>query len=109
MPKLLAGLGAFLLAVALFFWREGSGWGLFIAWVCGTWGGMFMAWGLIVGWYRSVAACVAGSAFASAAMLVSLLCVQHDARDLAIPCAIGSGLALTLGVYQVCYLLRRRG
>jgi len=108
-PALLVAFGSVLVAIALFFWREGSGWGLFIAWVFGTWGAMLVAWGLLAGWYRSLAACVAGSAFALAAVLVALLYVQHDAWDLAIPCVIGSALALTFGVSQIAYLSRRRG
>ena len=67
-----------------------------------------MAWGLIAGWTRSLAACVVGSAFALAAVLVALLCVQRDAWEIAIPCAIASGLALLFGVYQVRVLLQPR-
>jgi len=108
-PALLVAFGSVLLAIALLLWREGSGWGLFIAWVFGMWGAMLVAWGLIAGWHRSLAACIAGSAFALAAMLLALLCVQHDAWDLAVPCAVGSALALIFGVYQVAYLSHRRG
>ena len=109
MPTLLLRFGFVLLAIALFCWHEGSGWGLFIAWVLGMWGAMLVAWGLIAGWYRSVAACVAGSAFALAAVFVALFCVQRGEWEMGILCAIGSGLALIFGVYQVCYLLRQRG
>ena len=108
-PALLVAFGSVLLAIAIFFWREGSGWGLFIAWVFGTWGAMLVAWGLLTGWYRSLAACIAGSAFALAAVLVALLCVQHDAWGVALPCAAGSALAFIFGVYQVAYLSHRRG
>jgi EamA domain-containing membrane protein RarD len=45
--------------------------------------------------------------FALAAVLIALLCVQFDAWDIAIMCAIASGLALIFAVYQACYLLRR--
>ena len=96
-----------MLALAVFFWREGSGWGLFIAWIFGMWGAMLVAWGLIAGWYRSIAACVAGSGFAFAALLIALLGVQHGAWEMAILCVVGSGLALLCGVYQVRYLARR--
>ena len=106
---LLVAFGSVLMAIAFLLWREGSGWSLFIAWVFGTWGAMLVAWGLLTGWYRSPIACVAGSAFALAALLVALLCVQHDAWDLAIPCAVGSALALISGIYQIAYLSRRRG
>ena len=109
MPTLLLRSGCVLLAIALFCWHEGSGWGLFIAWVLGMWGATLVAWGLITGWYRSVAACVAGSVFALAAVFVALFCVQRGAWEMGIPCAVGSGLALILGVYQVWRLLRRRG
>jgi hypothetical protein len=43
-----------------------------------------------------------------AALLVALLGVQSDAWEVAIMCAIGSGLALVFGVWQVRYLLLRR-
>jgi hypothetical protein len=109
MPSVLVALGCVLLAVALFFLREGSGWGLFIAWLAGTWGAMLVAWGLIAGWYRSVAACMVGSAFALASVLVALLCVQRGAWDIAMMCAAASGLALVFGVYQLRSLLRGRG
>lgn len=107
-PAGLIGGGCFLIAVALYCWREGSGYGLLFAWVFGTWGATLVAWGLLAGWYRSVAGCVAGSAFALAALLVALLCVQFDAWDLAIPCAIASGLALIFGGFQLGHLLRQR-
>jgi hypothetical protein len=109
LPPLLVGFGSALLAIALLFCLEGSGWGLFIAWVFGTWGAMLMAWGLLAGWHRSIAACVAGSAFALAAVVVALSCVQRDAWELAILCAVGSGLALIFGVYQSTCLFQRRG
>ena len=105
---LLVGLGCLLLTIALICWREGSGYGLLFAWLAGTWGAMLVAWGLLLGWYRSLVACVAGSAFALASVLVALLCVQFEAWEIAIWCAAGSGLALLFGVYQVWYLLRQR-
>ena len=98
-----------MLAIALVFWREGSGWGLFIAWIFGTWGATLLAWGLIAGWYRSLAACLAGSVLAAAATLVALLLVQRGAWEMALLCAIASGLALVFGAYQVRHLLRRPG
>lgn len=104
-PRLLT-FGCALLAIALVFWHEGSGWGLFIAWVCGTWGATVVAWGLIAGWHKSLAACLAGSAFALAAVLTALLLVQRGAWDMAVVCAVGSGLALAVGLYQVRHLLR---
>lgn len=107
-PSLLVGFGSVLLALALACVLEGSEWGIVIAWVLGTWGATLVAWGLIAGWTRSLAACVAGAAFALAAMLVALLCVQLDAWGIAIPCAIASGLALLFGVYQVRALLQAR-
>ena len=106
-PSLLVGFGSVLLAIALAFLIDGSGWGIVIAWVLGIWGSTLVAWGLIAGWTRSLAACIAGSAFALAAVLVALLCVQRDAWGIAIPCAIASGLALLFGVYQVRALLQQ--
>ena len=108
LPSLVVGFGSVLLAIALAFFLEGSGWGIVIAWVLGTWGATLVAWGLIAGRTRSLAACVVGSAFALAAALVALLCVQRDAWGIAIPCAIACGLALCFGVYQVCALLQQR-
>ena len=108
LPSLVVGFGSVLLAIALAFFLEGSGWGIVIAWVLGTWGATLVAWGLIAGWTRSLAACVVGSAFALAAALVALLGVQRDAWGIAIPCAIASGLALCFGVYQVRALLQQR-
>ena len=105
---LLVGFGSLLLAIALAFFLEGSGWGIAIAWLFGTWGATLVAWGLIAGWTRSLSACIAGSAFALAAVLVALLCVQREAWEIAIPCAIASGLALLFGVYQVRALLQQR-
>jgi hypothetical protein len=107
-PSLLVGFGSVLLAIALAFLLDGSGWGIAIAWLFGTWGATLVAWGLIAGWPRSLAACVVGSAFALAAVLVALLCVQRDAWEIAIACAIASGLALLFGVYQVGALLQQR-
>jgi len=107
-PSLLVGFGSVLLAIALVFLLDGSGWGIAIAWLLGIWGATLVAWGLIAGWTRSLAACVVGSAFALAAALVALLCVQRDAWEIAITCAIASGLALCFGVYQVRALLHER-
>jgi len=104
----MVGFGGVWIAIALFLWADGSAWGLVIAWVLGTWGAALVAWGLLAGWYRSLAACVVGSAFALAAVLVALLCVPDRSWDMAIPCAIASGLALIFGVTQICYLSRRR-
>src|SRR5262245_34938112 len=97
-----------MLAIAVALWVDGSAWGIAIAWLFGTWGGMAVAWGLLAGWYRSLIACLAGSAFALAAMLMSLFCVQQNAWEIAILCAVGSGLALIFGVFQVGHLWRRR-
>jgi hypothetical protein len=108
-PSLLIGLGSVLLAIALALVLDGSYWGFVIAWVLGIWGATLVAWGLIAGWYRSVAACIAGSALALGAVLVALLCVPRDAWEIAIPCAISSGLALLFGLYQVRSLLQQRG
>ncbi len=108
MPSLLVGFGCALIAIALFFWREGSGYGLLIAWFFGMWGATFLAWGLISGWYRSAAACIASAVCALAAMVIALAYVQFDAWDMAIMCAIASALALIFAVHQACYLLRRR-
>ena len=108
LPSLVVGFGSVLLAIALAFFLEGSGWGIVIAWVLGTWGATLVAWGLIAGWTRSLAACVVGSAFALAAALVALLGVQRDAWGIAIPCAIASGLALLFGVFQIRVLLQQR-
>ena len=105
---LVVGFGSVLLAIALAFFLEGSGWGIAIAWFLGTWGATLVAWGLITGWSRSLAACIAGSALALAAALVALLCVQREAWEFAIPCAIASGLALLCGVFQVRSLLKQR-
>jgi hypothetical protein len=107
-PSLLVAFGSVLLAIALAFLLDGSGLGIVIAWVLGTWGATLLAWGLIAGWPRSVGACAAGSALALAAGLVALVCVQRDAWDLAIPCAIASGLAMLSGLYQVRALVRER-
>jgi len=107
-PSLLVAFGSVLLAIAVALLLDGSGLGIVIAWVLGIWGATLVAWGLIAGWYRSVAACVVGSALALAAVLVALLCVQRDAWGIAIPCAIASGLALLFGVYQVRFLLQQR-
>ena len=104
-PRLLT-VGCVLLAIALFFWHEGSGWGLFIAWVSGTWGAMLAAWALIAGWRKSLAACLVGSALALGAVLTALLFVQRGAWDLAVVCAVGSGLALASGLHQVRHLAR---
>jgi hypothetical protein len=104
-PSLLVAFGSVLLAVALAFLLDGSGWGLVIAWVLGTWGATLLAWGLIAGWSHSVAACAVGSAVALAALLVALLCVPRDAWEIAIPCAIAAGLALLFGVYQIRALI----
>jgi len=106
--SLVVGLGSVLLAIALALLADGSEWGVVIAWVLGIWGAAMVAWGLIAGWYRSVAACIVGSAFALASVLVALLCVQREAWEIAIPCAIASGLALLAGVYQVRALLQQR-
>ena len=108
LPSLVVGFGSVLLAIALALLLDGSEWGIVIAWVLGIWGATLVAWGLIAGWTRSLAACVVGSAFALAAALVALLCVQRDAWGIAIPCAIACGLALCFGVYQVCALLQQR-
>jgi len=108
MAALVVGFGCFLLGLALFCLREGSGYGLLFAWILGTWGAMLVAWGLLAGWFRSVLACVVASAFALASVLVALLCVQFEAWDIAILCAVGSGLALIFGVYRVFDLLRLR-
>jgi hypothetical protein len=109
MPALLVVTGSFFLALALYCLREGSGYGLLFAWVLGIWGAMLVSWGLLAGWYRSVIACVVGSVFALASLLVALLCFQFEWWEMAIVCAVGSGLALIFGVYRVRYLLRRRG
>jgi hypothetical protein len=106
-PSLLVGVGCISIAIALFFWHEGSGYGLLFAWFFGMWGATLVAWGLIAGWYRSAAACIASSVFALAAMVIALACVQFDAWDIAIMCAIASALALIFAVAQACYLLRR--
>ena len=106
--SLLVGFGSVLLAIALAFLLDGSGWGIVIAWALGIWGATLVAWGLIAGWTRSLAACVVGSALALATVLVALLCVQRDAWGIAIPCAIASGLALLFGVYQIRALLQQR-
>lgn len=105
---MLVGIGVFLVGIALFCWREGSGYGLLIAWVFGAWGLMLLAWGLLAGWHRNLLACLAGSACALSSVLVALLCVQFEWWEMAILCAVGSGLALTFGVFQVVYLLRPR-
>jgi hypothetical protein len=102
------GLGCVWVAIAIALCIDGSYWGLVIAWVLGTWGAMLVAWGLIAGWYRSLAACVVSSLFALSAIVVALLFVPRDAWGIAIPCAIGSALSLPFSVYQVYYLLRRR-
>jgi hypothetical protein len=107
-PQLLVGFGGLLIAVALFLWADGSAWGLSIAWLVGTWGATLVAWGLLAGWYRSLAACLVGSVFALAAMLVALLCVPDPRWEPGILCAIASGLALIFGVPQIWYLSRRR-
>jgi|SRR6185437_13289346 hypothetical protein len=106
-PRLLT-LGCVLLAISLFCWHEGSGWGLFIAWVSGTWGATLAAWALIAGWHKSLAACIAGSAFALGAALTALFFVQRDAWEIAVVCAVGSGLALAFGLYQVHHLAEDR-
>jgi hypothetical protein len=108
MASRLLAVGCLLLAAALFFWHEGSGWGQFAAWLFGSWGAMLVAWGLIAGWYRSVAACIAGSAFALGAMLLALLGVQRGAWEIGFLCAVGSGLALVFGLYQVRHLIGGR-
>jgi hypothetical protein len=69
---------------------------------------MLVAWGLIAGWYRSLAACGVSSLFALSAIVVALLFVPRDAWEIAIPCAIGSALSLPFSVYQGYGLLRRR-
>lgn len=107
-PALIVASGSVLLAIALAFLLDGSGWGVVIAWVLGIWGATLVAWGLIAGWPHSVAACAGGSAFALAAVLVALLCVQRDEWGIAIPCALAGALALLFGVYQVRTLLRQR-
>ena len=107
-PSLLVASGSVLLAIALALLLDGSGWGFVIAWVLGIWGATFVSWGLIAGWYRNLAACIVGSLFALAAALVALLCVQRDAWEIAIPCAVASGLALLFGVYQVHALLQQQ-
>jgi hypothetical protein len=109
MAGLLVALGGFMLAVAVVLFRDGSTYGLLIAWVFGIWGAMLVAWGLLAGWNRSIVACVAASAFALASVLVALLCVQFEMWEMAILCAVGSGLALWFGVYQVRFLVRQRG
>ena len=105
---LLVGLGSVLLALALALLLDGSAWGIVIAWVLGSWGATLVGWGLIAGWYRSVAACLIGSAFALAAVVVALACVPRGGWEFAIPCAIAAGLALPYGVYQVYSLLQQR-
>jgi hypothetical protein len=107
-PALIVALGSVLLAIALAFLLDGAGWSIAIAWLLGTWGATLVAWGLIAGWPRSVAACAGGSAFALAAVLVALLCVQRDAWEIAIPCALAGGLALLSGGYQIRALLQQR-
>jgi hypothetical protein len=100
-PGLLVGLGSVWVAIAIALCIDGSYWGLVIAWVLGTWGAMLVAWGLVAGWYRSLAACIVSALFALAAIVVALAFVPRDAWGIAIPCAIGSGLALFFSVYQV--------
>ena len=110
MPALLVGVGGAAVALAILLWIDGSDWGLVYAWLLGSWGAMLMAWGLLAGWYRSLAACVASSLFAVAAILVALRCIPNfppDAWQTGILCAIGSGLALFFGAYQIWYRLRR--
>jgi len=102
------GLGSIGLAIAIVFAADGSYWGLVIAWLFGTWGAMLVAWGLVAGWYRSLAACVASSLFALAAIVVALLFVPPGARGVAISCAISCALALAFSTYQIYYLLRRQ-
>ncbi|HXU01416.1 MAG TPA: hypothetical protein VN903_10505 [Polyangia bacterium] len=107
-PLLLVGFGSVLVALAVALLIDGSAWGLVIAWVLGTWGGTLVAWGLIAGWSRSVGACVVGSAFALAAVVVALACVPPGAWELAVLCAIAAALALFFGVYQVYFVLQER-
>jgi hypothetical protein len=107
-PALLVGFGSVLLAIALALLLEGSAWGIVIAWFLGTWGATLVAWGLIAGWYRSVAACLVGSVFGLAAVVVALACVPLGGWEFAIPCAIAAGLALLFGVYQGYSLLQQR-
>jgi hypothetical protein len=95
------GLGSVALAIAIVFAVDGSTYGLLIAWLFGTWGAMLVAWGLVAGWYRSLAACVASSLFALSAIVVALAFVPDGAWGVAISCAIGNGLALFFSVYQV--------
>jgi hypothetical protein len=104
-PPLLT-LGSVLLAISLILWYEGSTWGLVIAWLFGTWGAMLVGWALIAGWHKSLAACVAGSAFALGAALTAILFAPYGTWELAVVCAIGSGLALALGISQIRRLVR---
>lgn len=108
MAPALVGLGSVLVGIAIALCIDGSYWGLVIAWVFGTWGAMLVAWGLIAGWYRSLAACAVSSLFALAAIVVALLFGPDDTWEVAIPCAIGSALSLTFSAYQIYYLVRRR-
>src|SRR5262245_3823361 len=97
-----------MLAIALLLAVDGSYYGLLIAWIFGTWGAMVLAWGLLAGWSRSLVACTVASVFALAAMLVALFFVPRDGWEIAIPCAVGSGLALIFGLVQIAHLWRRR-
>jgi len=95
------GLGCAGLAIAIALCIDGSYWGQVIAWFVGTWAAMLVAWGLVAGWYRSVAACVVSALLALSAIVVALLFVPPGAWEVAILCAIGNGLALFFSVYQV--------
>jgi hypothetical protein len=108
MAGLLVAFGCFLLAVALALLIDGSYYGMVIAWVLGTWGAMLVAWGLLAGWHRSLVACIVASAFALASVLVALLYNPDKTWELAILCALGSGLAFMLGVFQIRHLVRQR-
>ena len=101
MPGLLVTLGSVGIAIAIVLAADGSYYGLLIAWLFGTWGAMLLAWGLVAGWYRRLAACVVSSLFALSAIVVALAFVPDGAWGVAIPCAIGNALALFFSVYQV--------
>jgi hypothetical protein len=106
MAALLLAGGAAMLGIAFVLWRDGSDWGLLIAWFLAMYGCLVIGWGLIAGWWNSALACLAGAAFAAASVVIALGWIHVVWLTAAVLCAIGGLLTAAVGALRVRELLR---